>query len=330
MKQQEFRQLLVWLIQKPKKTKTRLPSLLLLLFAFATTNAFGQIPDNGFETWGIYTDFAPPHIAYANPNGWYGALGTNPADTAYSIHKNPDNFPSGTGSYSIIVKADIGKGVIGLARTGNQTQLVPAFAITGHPTSLTGYYKFLPLNGDTMTISVALFQTGALVAGGSLTGTATTTNWSSFNVPISSYTAADSAFISLASCNSNGRPPVQQGNSTLYIDNLNFDVLITAVISEGKGLPMHFSLDQNYPNPFNPSTTINYGLPTASRVRLIVYNILGQIVADIVNTEQAAGWNQVVWNANVASGLYFYRLEAVSTNDQGKRFADVKKMLLLK
>ena len=91
-----------------------------------------------------------------------------------------------------------------------------------------------------------------------------------------------------------------------------------------------FVLFNNYPNPFNPSTTLRYGLPSRSRVRLMVYNLLGQVVADLVNSEQPAGWNQVVWNANVASGMYFYRLEAVSESDLSKRFVDVKKMILLK
>jgi hypothetical protein len=95
-------------------------------------------------------------------------------------------------------------------------------------------------------------------------------------------------------------------------------------------IPKEYSLLQSYPNPFNPSTTMRYGLPAQSRVQLRIYDILGHLVADLVNTEQAAGWNQVVWNANVASGLYFYRLEAVSVSDPNKRFVDVKKMLLLK
>ncbi len=94
--------------------------------------------------------------------------------------------------------------------------------------------------------------------------------------------------------------------------------------------PAKFALEANFPNPFNPSTTISYGLPAQSHVRLQIYNTLGQIVADLVNAEQAAGWNQVMWNAKVASGLYFYRLEAVSVSDPNKRFVDVKKMLLLK
>jgi hypothetical protein len=95
-------------------------------------------------------------------------------------------------------------------------------------------------------------------------------------------------------------------------------------------LPTTFSLSQNYPNPFNPSTTIQYGLPAQSHVRLQVYDVLGQMVVDLVNTRQAAGWNQVVWDAKVTSGMYFYRLEATSVDDPGKRFVEVKKMVLLR
>ncbi|MDD1750863.1 MAG: choice-of-anchor D domain-containing protein [Methanothrix sp.] len=104
---------------------------------------------------------------------------------------------------------------------------------------------------------------------------------------------------------------------------------LTGVVTE-PGIPTVFTLNQNYPNPFNPSTTLRYGLPSRSRVRLIVYDILGRIVADLVNAEVAPGWNQVVWNANVASGLYFYRIEAISVSDPNRRFVDVRKMLLLK
>jgi photosystem II stability/assembly factor-like uncharacterized protein len=109
---------------------------------------------------------------------------------------------------------------------------------------------------------------------------------------------------------------------------------LSEVITEVKGLPSgaisDFSLNQNYPNPFNSSTTLSYGLPTRSHVRLAVYNLLGQIVAELVNAEQQAGWNEVVWNATVSSGLYFYRLEAITLSDPSKRFVDVKKLLFLK
>jgi hypothetical protein len=94
--------------------------------------------------------------------------------------------------------------------------------------------------------------------------------------------------------------------------------------------PKAFKLNQNYPNPFNSSTTINYVLPARSRVRLQVYNILGQMVTELINNEQSAGYQSVTWNANVASGMYFYMLEAVTVTDPSKSFVETKKMLLLK
>jgi hypothetical protein len=101
-------------------------------------------------------------------------------------------------------------------------------------------------------------------------------------------------------------------------------------VGSSQDVPAGFVLEQNYPNPFNSSTTVQYTLPTRSHVRILVYNILGQIVADLLNEEQADGRNQVVWNANVVSGLYFCRLEAISVSNPSKRFVDAKKMTLLK
>lgn len=95
-------------------------------------------------------------------------------------------------------------------------------------------------------------------------------------------------------------------------------------------VPTEFCLSQNYPNPFNPSTTIQYGLPAQSSVRLVIYNVLGQVVKELINTEQQAGYQSAVWNANVSSGMYFYRIEATSKDDPSKRFVETKKMLLLK
>jgi hypothetical protein len=95
-------------------------------------------------------------------------------------------------------------------------------------------------------------------------------------------------------------------------------------------VPRVFALDQNYPNPFNPSTSIRYSIAERSRVHLAVFSVLGEQVAELVNREQAAGWNEVIWNANVASGLYLYRFEAASVRDPGKRFVQVRKMLLIR
>jgi len=107
--------------------------------------------------------------------------------------------------------------------------------------------------------------------------------------------------------------------------------ITVSVLDKPKALiPKEMTLQQNYPNPFNPSTTISYGLSGNSIVKLQIYNVLGQVVKELVNTEQEAGWYSVTWNASAASGIYFYRIEAVSAGNPNERFVQVKKMMLLK
>jgi hypothetical protein len=97
------------------------------------------------------------------------------------------------------------------------------------------------------------------------------------------------------------------------------------------GMPTDFTFEQNYPNPFNPTTTINYGLPAPSNVRISIYNVLGQVVAVVADGVQDAGYQTAEWNAGSASsGIYFYRIEATSVSDPTKSFTQVKKMLMIK
>jgi len=101
-------------------------------------------------------------------------------------------------------------------------------------------------------------------------------------------------------------------------------------IKEPPTIAQNFTLSQNYPNPFNPSTTIRYSLPNRSTVRIVITNTLGQQVAVIENGEREAGVHEVEWHAHAASGIYFYRINAVSVNEPMTRFMQAKKMLLLK
>lgn len=94
--------------------------------------------------------------------------------------------------------------------------------------------------------------------------------------------------------------------------------------------PKEYSLSQNYPNPFNPGTVIRYGLPEQSKVKLRIYDMLGRSVATLVNGEQEARYYEVGWGVGVPSGIYFYRLESISTSDPTKRFVRVMNMVLLK
>jgi hypothetical protein len=95
-------------------------------------------------------------------------------------------------------------------------------------------------------------------------------------------------------------------------------------------LPAEFRLDQNFPNPFNPATTIRYSLPHRSVVKLEIFTILGEKRQTLDEGTKNAGYYQIDWIPSVSSGLYFYRLEAVSAEGPESRFISVKKMMFLK
>ena len=85
---------------------------------------------------------------------------------------------------------------------------------------------------------------------------------------------------------------------------------VTAVDVSGV-TPTVLTLSQNYPNPFNPSTTITYGLPERTHVRLRIFDALGQQITVLVDGEREAGWHEIqMGNHELASGIYFYRIEA--------------------
>ena len=97
----------------------------------------------------------------------------------------------------------------------------------------------------------------------------------------------------------------------------------TSTLAED-GLPVNFELHQNYPNPFNPSTVIDFELPANSKVRLEVYNMLGQRVATLVNEQKPAGWHHVSFDASgLSSGVYIYRITA-------GEFVQTRQMVLVK
>ncbi|MGB9664715.1 MAG: T9SS type A sorting domain-containing protein [Ignavibacteria bacterium] len=98
------------------------------------------------------------------------------------------------------------------------------------------------------------------------------------------------------------------------------------------GKPAITKLEQNYPNSFNPATIIEYQLSNSSKVGIEVYNITGQRVATLVNTDQDAGYYNILFDASrygLSSGVYFYRMIAID-NVTGQRVVQTKKMLYLK
>jgi predicted extracellular nuclease len=105
---------------------------------------------------------------------------------------------------------------------------------------------------------------------------------------------------------------------------------ITDINDDEANLALDFVLNQNYPNPFNPSTTISYSLPFESTVIITIFNSLGEVVKELVNSSQQSGYHSVSFKAvDISSGIYFYAISAYSINGQ-QEFNSVRKMTLLK
>ena len=171
----------------------------------------------------------------------------------------------------------------------------------------------------------------------------TNTNVTSLVVSGTSLFAAISGSVFLSTNNGTSWTEVNSGLTNAYVTSLvvsganlfaaasggtvwrrPLSEIITSVEWKGSNLPSQFTLRQNYPNPFNPTTKINYEIPKTSFVSLIVYNVLGKEVAELVNEEKAAGSYEVDFNAaNLSSGVYFYKIQ---TGD----FVETKKMVVMK
>jgi hypothetical protein len=98
----------------------------------------------------------------------------------------------------------------------------------------------------------------------------------------------------------------------------------------GGVVPKEFALLQNYPNPFNPSTKIRYDLATSAHVNITIFDVLGRVVATLVDEVQSASRYAVDWNATgLSSGIYFYRIHARG-QDGARDFTSTKKLILMK
>ncbi len=106
--------------------------------------------------------------------------------------------------------------------------------------------------------------------------------------------------------------------------NLTWSYNMITDVPRETSLPLEFKLEQNYPNPFNPVTVIKFKVPSSQLMTLKIYDLLGREVATMVNEEKQPGSYEVKFDgSNLASGTYFYRLQAGS-------FVQVKKMMLIK
>ena len=271
--------------------------LFVLVFSFSFIRS--QIPNAGFENW-----------ANSDPVGWLtlDVLGD-------AVSQSSDSH-SGSSAAKIQIIDFMGSPIPPLLISGQ-------FGVSERFGSLTGYFKFIPQNDNqAFTVAVLMSQGSNYIGGGAVEIFQTTSSYTQFVVPIeySGQEVPDSAYIEFVVADTS-----EAGGgigSYAIIDDLSFGG--PTGVHDNNVTVDYYKLGQNYPNPFNPITTINYSIPNSSFVQLIVYNSIGQEIANLVNETIAAGNHNVEFDAsNLPSGIYFYKLQASS-------FVETKKMILMK
>ena len=286
---------------------------------YAVVGAWGN-DDNGSKSGSAYvfkrTDTIWAQEAKLLPSDgatddWFGSSVSISGDyVAVGAWGNDDNgFNSG--SAYVFKRTD--------TSWAQETKLLPSDGAAddwlGFPVSISGDYVAVGASGDGSGSAYVFKRTGAswVQELKLLASDGAAEDFFGISVSIS----GDYAVVGALYDDDNGN---KSGSAYLYT---GFAPAV-GVENEEVGVPETFALSQNYPNPFNPETVIEYELPIRSEVNLIIYNFRGQEVALLINGAMPAGNHKVIWDAsNMASGIYFYRLQAVD-------FVQTRKMVLLK
>lgn len=247
---------------------------------------------------------------WQDPNYSGSTVGTDPALTTFTIV--PDEKVDG--SYSGKINY-VFTGIDGVCRTFNATKP----NIGSNPNYKMGLWVY----GDWSNNYLEFWyyynsSTNVIVR----VDTLDYTGWKFVEIPISSIPGSgDRLFHSVVIRQS----PNGVKSSAVYIDGAQYrDPNATAINDEFTDNPNGFFLAQNYPNPFNPSTNIQYAIGSKQFVSLIIYDVLGNEIADLVNEEKSAGSYAVTFDASkLSSGIYFYTLRA-------GEFTSTKKLILMK
>ena len=280
-------------------------SILLVLLIGILCSVSGQIPNKGFEQWSNFGN-------YEDPTYW-GSTNYSSSGPFYAITKSTDHYPANVGSYSVRLENDASLNPNYWARgflASGYPPPSPDFPITGHPTSLTGYYKFDSHGGDNMYIHIQLFKNGSSITSGTFTSATSVSEWTPFEVQISDYESAGSATIIIAAYTANGFNDIPLGNSVLYVDNLNFDNYVTSITET----TLPDSPVIIYPNPAANMIMVQTDFEVMGNCRLNIYNISGALVKSEILTKN----NQPIQIEDLSSGIYTLEIKSGEISAQQK------------
>ncbi|MDD3858882.1 MAG: T9SS type A sorting domain-containing protein [Bacteroidales bacterium] len=294
----------------------KLSLVLFVLFAI-TISSNAQIPNGGFETWENYYDDGgecmPPYNTYEKPDFWVGSLPYSCETNSFSLEKNNESYPEGTGQFSLKIQPDIPNGVRGVVISNDSADPMtnwipqPSFAINYRPESLYLYYKCFPYGGDTIIANIYFYKDGVVIGNPYIGTTQTVSEWTPLEIPMTYYNSEvpDSATILFVT-----GAYVQHSESTMYIDNLSFNGFVTDI-------PDKISLNSNvniYPNPATDYITVSTENLNNTDLTVNIYNVIGALVKSETLLQDQEQLNI----EDLESGIYMLEIKSKEWSEKQK------------
>jgi len=252
-----------------------------------------NIPNNDFENW-------ITNLVYSLDNWWYPNKNTpDPIDSYIPVTQTTDKQH---GNYAALIQnLTYPDGTIPGFISTSQQGFDPGFSVLGRHQSLTGYYKFLPENNDTMVIYIYMYKNHNMIGWGNFQTSAEKTIYTPFFIKIqyNDTVVPDSGQINVqASWN---RP---LGNSRLYIDNLNFDGYLAEIKESVITNDDNFNVNI-FPNPFNENATVSFTMNQKKNVIIRLFDISGKQIALLSNGLYKPGMYKINLSASgLGKGFY--------------------------
>jgi hypothetical protein len=185
----------------------------------------------------------------------------------------------------------------------------PGFPYTDQPTTFSGYYKYTPVGGDSMTVVVVFTKAGVGIGAGAFATAESVSSYTQFSVPIywkQGAGAPDSADIAV-SIHASGGAKTTNAGSTIILDDIALGNGGAGVGS--KSTQADFQLEQSFPNPALNSTTLSYSISDNGYAKLEVFDVTGRIVATPIAGYETMGKHSATLSTlTLPAGIYSYRL----------------------
>ncbi len=268
------------------------------------TGTTQNVPNPDFETWTTQS------IAF--PVGW--DMDTR-GNMEGSVARSSDKY---SGNYAMKIQTIFNNGDTVKGRTQTkgremQNSWGPSFPVVGKPTSLKGFYKFLPQNGDTFRVTIQLFKNGNSIGWGDFMSSLNNSSYTPFSADIFYHNPVetpDSATIGISTFIENDINHSPRGQSVAYIDNLSFDNYIYAGTNDAMYSHLNMMV---YPNPAREHINVLLTFKQSDKIALRIMDIKGKVVEQFSEMNVGAGEILIPVNISTLSkGIYF--VQVISLN----------------